>query len=620
MTTHRKWLLGLVGGLVITSLVVALATDSPAQATKKDAKKTDAKTDKKKESKVGPPPANFPARVDSILPGPGTANIKLIDEQIQDGWKKNNTFPSERCTDYEFIRRASLDIIGRIPSVEEVNRFMKHPTDSRRSWLINEMLEGSTYDGGAQYAQNLANLWTILLVTRTGSNKHEQGQINDWLYENFKGDDKEPADWSKVAKELISGTGVTNKNRAVNFLLHNMGEEIKQDTAKNGRWDMVPATSRTTRLFLGIRTQCVQCHDHPFNGEWKQENFWGINAFFRELDTPRGRPLMMVAKKKAKGVKVDVDYDLLDNKGFNTSGMVMYERRNTVYLATDSTFLDGKKIPKNWKGTRRDALAKFVTESPFFAKAFVNRMWGHFMGKSFTKDNVDDFGDGNPASHPELLDQLSEDWAKKYAHNPKVLIRWICNSQAYGLSSKANKWNDQMDHEPLFARMLLKPMTPEQMFFSIVYATTPQDGNFKKRLEKRLDDKSKQDWLDKLVVNFGNDEGEEGSYSGTVVQALLLMNGQDINNAISEKDGAVDAVVKKRGSSYASTPMAVRDMYVQVLSREPTQKELRDFATPGFFNFRGTSKTQPTTPQFWTNYYQDVMWALINSNEFIMNH
>src|SRR5204863_6087996 len=139
------------------------------------------------------------------------------------------------------------------------------------------------------------------------------------LYEQLKGDTNNAPDWSKTVHTLIAVQGETNKGdgRAANYILHNMGESFKgADRSKNGRWDMVPATSRTTRLFLGIRTQCVQCHNHPFNGEWKQENFWGINAFFREVDTPRGRPTMMIKKKKDKKDKVTVDFDLLDNSSF----------------------------------------------------------------------------------------------------------------------------------------------------------------------------------------------------------------------------------------------------------------------------------------------------------------
>jgi hypothetical protein len=318
----------LASGFVVATLIAVVAVDNYAQD-KKEAKDPKGKIDPKgkKESKAEKAPTNFPKRVDFVDPAfGGVQHVTLIDDQVQDGWKKNNTFPSDRCTDHEFIRRASLDIIGRIPTTDEIKKFLAQPEGKRRSWLINEMLDGSGYGNGREYAQNFANLWTVHLLTRSGSSEHAQDQMNDWLYNHFKGDEKaDPAivpNWTKVVEQLISGKGNTNSNNAVNYLLHNLGEEIRLDTgkgknnnldtAKNGRWDMVPATSRTTRLFLGIRTQCVQCHNHPFNGEWKQENFWGINAFFREVDTPRGRPTMMIKKKKDKAAKVTVEFYLAD--------------------------------------------------------------------------------------------------------------------------------------------------------------------------------------------------------------------------------------------------------------------------------------------------------------------
>jgi hypothetical protein len=657
MTTNRisrHWWLWAVGGLVLTSFVFTMTHDGIAQTEKTDAKtepkakdKKD-KSDKKKEAKAEPPPSTFPKRVDVLAGGGGGQYVQLIDEHITKGWKSNSTYPSERCSDYEFIRRASLDIIGRIPTVEEIKMYISHTPETRRSWLINAMLDGKEYGQGTEYAQNFANLWTVSLMTRSGSQKGYQQQMNDWLYEQFKGGEEtgssskelqdEPKsstketpkikkeagakfnpDWSKTATQLIAGEGATNRNPAVNYLLHNLGEELKQDTGKNGHWDMVPATSRTTRLFLGIRTQCVQCHDHPFNGEWRQDHFWGINAFLRQIDTSGGRPTMMIAKKKDKADKGIQQFTVKDNKSHNANGLVPFERRNGVVFYTDTSFLDGKKIPKKFVGTRREKLAEYVVASPFFSKAFVNRMWGHFFGISFTKGPVDDFHEQNPVSHPELLDKLAEDWAKTYSHNPKELIRWICNSQAYGLSSRANKWNDKQEDETLFARMLLKPMSPEAMFASVTVATHPRWQSYTTEMKlAKLEGGEK--WFKQLVDNFGNDEGEEGSYTGTVIQALLLMNGQETNKALTEKDGTVAVVEKNRGASYKSLPMAIQDMYLHALSRPATKQEVNDIMTPIMFNFRAGSKTQPTTSQFWSNYYQDIMWALLNSNEFILNH
>jgi hypothetical protein len=636
-----------LGGLVLAGFVLTMTHDSGAQTKKTDAGKEKDKAgkdkagkDKAKKEKAEPPPDDLPRKrvddVDSAQPG-GSQMIHFIDDQITGEWKKNNSYPSERCTDYEFIRRASIDIVGRIPTVEEVKAFMTQPERKRRAWLINEMLDGKSYGNGAEYAQNFANKWTVNLMTRSGSQKHAQDQMNDWLYEQFKtgepvktseGSGQTNAggpDWSKTAYKLIAAQGTTNEGdgRALNYILHNLGDEFKQSREKNGQWDMVPATSRTTRLFLGIRTQCVQCHDHPFNGEWKQKDFWGINAFFRQVDSKgsmgNSRPGMMMAKKAKKGEKGNEEFTVNDNKAYNPDGLVVFEHRNALIEVAKPTFLDGKKIPKDWKGTRRERLAEQITTSPYLAKAFVNRTWGHFFGTSFTRGPVDDFHEQNPISHPELLEKMAEDWAKNYHYNPKILIRWICNSQAYGLSSRANRWNDKQEDESLFARMLLKPMSPEVMYASVTVATHPRWQKYSSE-EKSKKLEGGEAWYKKLVTNFGNDEGEEGSYSGTVIQALLLMNGQETNAALVAKEGTVRVVEQNRGASYKSLPMVIQDLYMHALSRPATKDEVIYMMSMNSFNFRPGSKTQPTTPQFWSNYYEDIMWALLNSNEFILNH
>ncbi|MBI1829834.1 MAG: DUF1549 domain-containing protein [Planctomycetes bacterium] len=650
MITNRskQWWLLTAGAVVLAGFVFALTHDGAAQTkktdpkskTKKDADKTDGAA--KKDAKVEPPPAAFPARkdqVESSQPG-GSAMIHFIDEQITTLWKKNSTYPSDRCTDHEFIRRASLDIIGRIPTVEEIASFLKHPEYKRRAWLINELLDGKAYGHGAEFAQNYANLWTVQLMTRSGSGKHYQDQMNSWLYEQFKdgpavksSSSAAGPDWSKTAFQLIAINGETNKGdgRAANYLLHNLGEEQpRQERTENGKWDMIPATSRTTRLFLGVRTQCAQCHHHPFNDDLKQEHFWGINAFLRQIDTsPEGRPTQVGAKKKAKGVMGEREFTLGENRAFNPKGQVGYENRSAMVFKTKSSFLDGRKLPKQFEGSRREKLAEYVITSPYFSKAFVNRVWGHFLGISFTKGVADDFHEQNPISHPELFEKLSDEWAKNYRHNPKILIRWICNSQAYGLSSRANKWNDKQDDETLFTRMLLKPMTPEAMFASVTVAT---HANWQRYSDDVKADKLKAGiaWYKKLVDNFGNDEGEEGSYTGTVVQALLLMNGQETNKALTDKEGTVSIVEKKRGANYKVLPFVIQDLYMHALGRPATPKEVNDMTrwdpkAGGMFNFRfppGTPAPNPNSmsAQFWSNYYQDIMWALLNSSEFILNH
>src|SRR5262249_45019728 len=149
---------------------------------------------------------------------------------------------------------------------------------------------------GEDYASNFATLWTNLLMTRSGP-KTNHLQMHVWLSEEFA---KKDADWSRTVTSLLAAVGQDNGDGdapAVNFILAHMGERVPPDKAeKNGKWELVPVTSRITRLFLGLRTQCAQCHDHPFNDDWRQENFWGINAYLRQVDAPDGRPSMVKGK------------------------------------------------------------------------------------------------------------------------------------------------------------------------------------------------------------------------------------------------------------------------------------------------------------------------------------
>jgi hypothetical protein len=536
----------------------------------------------------------------------GAEQVAFIDEQIEKGWADNKLEPAERCSDYTFIRRASLDLIGRIAKVSEIQKFMADPPAERRSRLIERLLASE------EFPNHFANVWANMLMTRSGA-KLYRDQLHLWLYDEFE---KKGTNWKTIVTALLTAEGDTNDNGAVNFILAHLGEEFGGRGQKrglsdlwkeNGRYEMVPVTSRSMRLFLGLRIQCTQCHDHPFNDEWRQHHFWGVNAFFRQVDTPDGRPGMMM-KKKGQGGRQK--FRLLDNSNFNEEGIVPYERRNGLVEFQKSVFLDGRKMPADAK-RRRQELAKLVVSSDYFAKAFVNRMWGHFLGRSFTKD-PDDFGDHSPVSHPALLDKLAKDWATKYQYDPRAVIRWICNSRAYGLSSVANPTNDKADAEPFFSRMLLKVMTPEQLFDSLMTATEAKAGQAK---ETRQELKDK--WLGRLIVNFGDDEGSEGTFNGTVVQALLMMNGEDINRAITDKEhGTVAAILKRKNVNQRS---AMHDLYMAALNRPPSETEYARILNPRMINFPRLPG-RPHNAAFISAFYQDLFWALLNSNEFILNH
>jgi hypothetical protein len=302
--------------------------------------------------------------------------------------------------------------------------------------------------------------------------------------------------------------------------------------------------------------------------------------------------------------------ELVENPDLNEVGRVSYERRNGLVLLTKPTFLDGSDMPELSKGsTRRKELAKFMVKSPFFAKAYVNRMWAHFMGRGFTKV-IDDFGsEQNEVSHPELLERMAKDFVK-YNHHPRDVIRWICDSEAYGLSSRANKTNDKEDTEPYFSRMLLKAMSPEQLFESLMLATGAAAAE-NKQDKKKL----RESWMRKLVVNFGDDEGNEATFNGTVVQALLLMNGDDINKAINDtKTGTVARVI----NTARSNRVAMQAIYLAALNRVPTPNEYSRMLSQRMVALPRVRK--PADKNFVSAFYQDLFWALLNSNEFMLNH
>jgi hypothetical protein len=537
------------------------------------------------DDKPAPKPAE-PAKKPASPPGAiadDAAIIATINEAIREGWKANSIKPSGMATDYEFVRRASLDILGRIATQKEVYEFesMSGSSQAKRAQYIEKLLTNP------EYIKNWANIWTTWLLTRSGNELYHE-QMHVW-FEQQLADNKS---FKETVTDLLTATGKTNDNGAVNFLLAHLGESVPAGKRQEeGQFEMVPITSRTIRLFLGIQIQCTQCHDHPFNPQWKQKDFWGINAFFRQLEAPKGTPMV---NNRMRGMAPQLE--LKDNEGLNSNSIVYYEQRNGMLKTQKPTFLDNTRLDKaSQGGTRRQELARFITNNENFPKALVNRYWGHFMGRGFTNP-VDDFGEHNPVSHPELLETLG----KKFAHynfNPKQLIRWICNSEAYGLSSVSNKTNEKQDAEPFFARMQLKAMSPEQLFESLMNATRTV------KLPDEARKKLREQWMKSLVVNFGDDEGNEVTFNGTVVQALMMMNGNDINGAIANKEiGTVAAALKTKDPALY--------LFRCSLNRPPSGNERALIANH-------MKKAHDKDP---ADFYRDLFWALLNSNEFMLNH
>jgi hypothetical protein len=497
----------------------------------------------------------------------------LIDKYIEDAWKKAGVKPAQTASDEEFLRRAYLDLLGRIPTVQEARAFLSTRESDKRAKLITYLLDH------ADYPKNFATLWSVLLIGRGN-----QGQMVDrpaltgWLRKQFA--DGRP--WNEVVHDLVSSTGSNKENGAVNYVLAHL------------EFDAVPLTSRTTRLFLGEQIQCTQCHDHPSN-EWKQIDFWGINAFFKGMKTEN------VRKPDATGLDAYDHTELMDEP---TDSYVRFDRRNGLVGVAFPRFLDGRKISQGNDVIRRAELGKLIADpnNEALAKAFVNRMWAHFLGRGFVNP-VDDFGSHNPPSHPELLDHLAKEF-KESGYNVKSLCRWIMMSRPYQLSSIPNKSGAK--DEGLFSQMQLKPMTPEQLFDSLLTATSAHragsgDENHRKR----------DAWLRQFLFTFANDETDESTnFQGTIPQALMMMNGELMTEALSGKPGSFLCDVIEQGSRQSRSPAGymVSSIYLGALSRHPTKSELNQAGK--YFD------AYPDSLQV----LQDLFWALLNSNEFVLIH
>jgi hypothetical protein len=416
----------------------------------------------------------------------------------------------------------------------------------------------------------------LLIGRRTRDRDVNREALSAWLRQQFNGD----RPWNEIVSELITAKGSNKDNGAVNFTLAHLD------------FGAVPLTSITTRVFLGQQIQCTQCHDHPSN-DWKQADFWGINAFFKGIRQER------ISTTNAAGAMVVDHIELSDEP---TDAYSTYDRRNGLVGIAFPKFLDGRKISQGRDIERRTELGKLIADpkNMDMARAFVNRIWGHFMGRGIVHP-VDDFGPHNPPSLPELLDELAGEFVNS-GYDVKALIRWITSSEAYNVSSVTTKANEK--DETLFSHMALKPMSPEQLFDSLLTATAAHRAG-----TGSSDDRRRDAWLRQFIFAFANDEEEEGSsFQGTIPQALMMMNGDLMEQAVGGKPGSFladllnDAQAQRNPGLYM-----VNNIYLAALSRMPTVRERA--AVQKFVD------SYPDT----ISVLEDVFWALLNSNEFVLN-
>jgi len=523
-----------------------------------------------------------------------------IDSMVEKTWKENGLASTEMASDGEFVRRVTLDIVGRIPTLEETKSYLQEKGSDKRGKLIDRLLASD------EYGRNFANVWVKLLIPADLVNPRDVNRdaLHAWLEREFNRN----RPWNEMSHELIAATGRWDENPAVNFILAN------QDNNNSIR-----TTSMVTRLFLGVQTQCTECHDHPWNA-WKQDQFHGVNAFFvgtREKRTTK------------PGNQQQTDFWTLEEVPFQDTRMkgVFFERRNGLSVFTEPTYLDGRNLKalsgeKPSKGDvteflkeqvkqdkpvyLRQVLADAVTapDNPYFARAMVNRVWYHFMGHSFTK-NVDDFDNGlDEPSMPDLLDKLAEDF-KANNYDLKKLVHWIATSKPYGLSTK-RKGKKSDEAVGFFSFQLTRPLTPEQLYDSVLTLTQIERSS-----ESANSSGERKRFIDEFVRTFSNDDSPTAAptYDGTITQSLMMMNSPLMNRVTSCVPGSyLHELIKDESRSDKER---IESIYLAALSRRPTSHEVKAI---------GAMLDQAKDKNDRIYVYSDVLWAVVNSAEFALNH
>ncbi len=529
----------------------------------------------------------------------GIPQVKFINEQIAAGWADGGLKPSDQATDGEWCRRVYLDVIGRIPTLTELKAFVADPSPKKRSELVDRLLGEDFVD---DYARHWTDVWTTVLIGRDVENEMvSRSGMRQYLRRSFS----KNIPYDRFMEELVTATGananrknVDGFNGAANFLSGKMEE--------NG----IQATAKTAQIFLGMQVQCTQCHNHPFN-KGKQNQFWELNAFFRQARALR----RFDGTRDIQWIEL-VDEDFPGEGGNAQQAELYYELRNGLMKVAYPVFVDGTEIspsgyvPRKLDGgeeigvNRRTELAALIKSSPLMSKAIVNRMWGHFLGYGFTRP-IDDLGDHNPPSNPELLDGLAERF-REQSFDLKELIRWIVLSRPYVLSSKASKGNQRDDpslgEKPKFTHFYLRQMRAEDLYESLLTATEADQSRGGEEAAKKKDE-----WLSQFIIAFGTDEGDDSTtFNGSIPQVLMMFNGDLIKQATNTgKGGFLDRVAKSDMKNAAK----ITTLYQSALARSPSAKEI-SAANDMLVARKGDA----------IGALQDIWWAILNSNEFIINH
>ncbi|WP_166824659.1 DUF1549 domain-containing protein [Thalassoroseus pseudoceratinae] len=486
-----------------------------------------------------------------------------IDQLINQKLRKLRINPSELCTDEEFLRRAYLDIIGVPPTTEEYHAFLNNPAPDRREQLVDELLNRK------EFVELWVMKWAELLQVRTVQNRVDYKSMlryYNWLKERVQ--NEMPMD--QMVQELLGANGGTFANAATNYY------QAERDTLKTAE--------NVAQVFMGMRIQCAQCHNHPFD-RWTMDDYFSFAAFFSQIGRKRGE---------------DPRETIVYNRG---SGEV----KNPVTNKNMAPKFLGGAVPDVKGKDRREVLAKWLAspENPYFAKNLGNIVWAHFFGRGII-DQVDDVRISNPAVNQELLDELGQKFTE-YNYDFKKLVRDICTSRTYQLSTATNATN--ATDTTNFSHAMLRRLRSEVMLDSISQITNTKNKFQGLPLGARAVQIANGNTSTYFLTTFGRAKREtvcscEVSISPNLSQALHMLNGDTVNSKIQQ--GKLVATLLGDGKSPQDV---LKELYIRTLCREPNEKERAAIA-------QLVAEDPKNTQQI----LEDVFWALLNSREFLFNH
>ena len=492
---------------------------------------------------------------------PETPANNYVDTLLYNKLKKLRIKPSGLCSDEEFLRRVYLDVVGVLPTVAEYNRFVQDEAPGKRERVVDELLNRK------EFVEIWVMKWAELLQIRTTRQVSYKSSLRyyNWLQDKIA--NNVPMD--KMVQELLASSGGTFSNAATNY--------YQTETAT------LKVAENVAQVFMGMRIQCTQCHNHPFD-RWTMDDYYSFAAFFSQIGRKRGE---------------DPRETIIFNSG---GGEVKHPVGGRVMAPK---FLGGATPDVKGKD-RRAVMSKWLAsaENPYFAKNLANIVWAHFFGKGIINE-VDDVRVSNPPVNPELLDELAKRFTE-YNYDFKKLVRDICVSRAYQLATQTNETNASDDRN--FSHASLRRVRAEVLLDAITQVTDTKNKFRGLPQGARAVQISDGNTSTYFLNTFGRATRAsvcacEVKMEPNLSQALHLLNGDTVNNKIGE-----GKLIERRLAEKKTPADIVDELYILCLTRRPTDKE------------KAALNTVLAAEKDKKQVLEDVFWALMNSREFLFNH